>query len=90
MRCRQRGRSGGTSGGLGGAGGAGETELQLQRRRIREHIKVLKRRLAEVRGSPSALPCWLPMYLKQQQQQVPDTWVSLAVHPLPAAAADTG
>lgn len=45
---RERGRSGGMSGGLGGSGGGGETELQLQRRRIRTRIKVLKRQLAEV------------------------------------------
>ena len=52
---RERGRSGGTSGGLGGSGGGGETELQLQRRRIRERMKVLQRKLAEVRTRLSPL-----------------------------------
>lgn len=45
---RERGRSGGTSGGLGGSAGGGETELQLQRRRIRTRIKALKKQLGEV------------------------------------------
>ena len=36
------------SGGLGGASGAGETELQLQRRRIGSRVKLLKRKLEEV------------------------------------------
>ncbi|BDA45810.1 probable GTPase HflX [Coccomyxa sp. Obi] len=49
VSARERGRSGGMSGGLGGSGGGGETELQLQRRRIRTRIKALKRQLAEVR-----------------------------------------
>jgi hypothetical protein len=45
---RERGRSGGTAGGLGGASGGGETELQLQKRRIGVRLKALKRKLDEV------------------------------------------
>ena len=41
------------SGGLGGAAGGGETELQLQRRRIGTRIKALKRKLDEVRRMTS-------------------------------------
>lgn len=37
------------TGGMGGSGGQGESELQLQRRRVTERRKLLLRRLEEVR-----------------------------------------
>jgi hypothetical protein len=52
---RERGRSGGMSGGLGGASGGGETELQLQKRRILERRKALQRRLLDVSSPPLPL-----------------------------------
>ena len=48
---RQRGGSGGADGGLGGAG---ETELQLQRRRVDSRRKALQRKLQEVGGCHEA------------------------------------
>ena len=62
--CRQRGRSNAASGGLGGAAGAGESELQLQRRRLATRRKALLAKLGEV--SFLGCSCWL--YLMVQVQ----------------------
>ena len=65
--CRQRGRSSAASGGLGGAAGAGESELQLQRRRLATRRRALLAKLGEV----GCLGCcgWLHLVVQVQCNQ---------------------